>query len=443
MSEVTPARVDPRVLIDTLPHGVVVTDLLGTIVDVNRRVEALSGTPREQLLGRSMLDFVAPEDVAFVVASLTEGPQYRDVMIGPSRIRCLTADGRHVWTEYWAHSCPPEMGVDGWVISLSSESVADNLAQAVHDIVRGEPLRACLTAIADSVRAFPVVADGAILLPADGGFDVIGAWPFADHALMADTSLPWHTAARVGGPIDLLVDELPPPVAVAAEAAGYQAAWIRPILAETGDTVAVYVAWRADRQQLSTNQGRHLDDATGVARLAIAHDAHRQQLQRAVLVDPLTGAGNRLGLRRRLDELGDRPFGVLFIDLDGFKSVNDSDGHDVGDVVLSTASQRITAVVRGPDAVFRLGGDEFVVLCEPGVHAADVAVVEQVAARVVATLRQPFRVDDDLTVEVGASVGATVRREGEPPEAAIQRADRALLGAKRAGKGQWRLSVDD
>lgn len=443
MPEVPHARVDPRVLIDTLPLGVVVTDLVGTIVDVNHRAELLSGYTRDELRGRSMLDFIAPDDLAFVIASLTEGPAYRDVVIGPSRIRYVAADGAHQWTEYWGHSCPPELGVDGWVITLSTESVNDHLAQAVRDIALGERLDVSLRAIACSVAAYPVNADGAILLPDGDGFDVIGTWPLAEPRHLSDEALPWHTVARTGRPLDVDLSALPEPIAAQLRAAGRSWAWIRPVLADDGRTVAVFVAWRSVAAGPSTNQDRHLGEAVAVARLAITQDDHRAQMQHAALIDPLTGAGNRLGLRRRLDVLGERPFGVLFVDLDGFKSVNDSDGHDVGDVVLSAASHRITAVVRGPEAVFRLGGDEFVVLCEHDGHAVDVGLVEHVAERVVAALRQPFRVDADLTVEVGASVGATLRRVGEPPEAAIQRADRALLQAKRAGKGQWRLSTED
>ena len=445
MSDVpTPARVDPRVLIDTLPLGVVVTDLGGTIVDVNHRAKLLSGYTRDEMRGRSMLDFIAPDDLPFVIASLTEGPAYRDVVIGPSRIRYIAADGAHQWTEYWGHSCPPELGVDGWVITLSTEAVTDHLAQAVRDIALGEPLGTCLAAIAAAIGAYPVNAEGAILVPTgQGSFDVIGVWPTDAPASLSDPALPWHQAVRTAGPADVLTSSLPEPLAGVAQAAGFLSVWVRPVVADSGETIAVFVAWRDLVGPPSTNQDRHLAEAVGVARLAISHDRLRRQLQRAALVDPLTGAGNRLGLRRRLDELGDRPFGVLFIDLDGFKSVNDADGHDVGDVVLAAASHRIAAVVRGPDAVFRLGGDEFVVLCEARGRHIDTEVVEQVADRVVVTLGQSFRVDDERTVDVGASVGATVRREGEPPEAAIQRADRALLLAKRSGKGQWRLAVDD
>ena len=244
MPDVPPARVDPRVLIDTLPLGVVVTDLLGTIVDVNRRAELLSGYTRDELRGRSMLDFIAPDDLAFVISSLTEGPKYRDVVIGPSRIRYVSADGSHQWTEYWGHSCPPELGVDGWVITLSTESVTDHLAQAVRDIAVGQPRDTCLAAIAAAIGAYPVNADGAIVLPTASGADLIGAWPSTDPVLLTDTSLPWHVAARTGEPIDVLTDSIAEPAATRARDAGYRSVWIRPVVADSGETVAVFVAWR-------------------------------------------------------------------------------------------------------------------------------------------------------------------------------------------------------
>ena len=120
------------------------------------------------------------------------------------------------------------------------------------------------------------------------------------------------------------------------------------------------------------------------------------QLAHQVLHDALTGLPNRLMLTDRLEQAlarvrrGDRMFGVLFVDLDRFKSVNDTLGHTVGDQLLVEAAARIQTAVRETDTVARLGGDEFVVLCEDidGVHhATDLA--ERIIAALAASV--PFR----------------------------------------------------
>jgi len=116
------------------------------------------------------------------------------------------------------------------------------------------------------------------------------------------------------------------------------------------------------------------------------------QLSHQVLHDSLTGLPNRVMLTDRLEQAlarvrrNDRLFGLLFVDLDRFKSVNDTLGHTVGDQLLIEAASRIQAAVRESDTVARLGGDEFVVLCEDieGVHhAADFA------ERIIAALGRP------------------------------------------------------
>ena len=169
----------------------------------------------------------------------------------------------------------------------------------------------------------------------------------------------------------------------------------------------------------------------------------RQQvttLRHAARRDPLTGLINRSGFLEQLEAvgIGHAPprVGVLYIDLDGFKSVNDLHGHRVGDAVLAQVGQRITAVLRPGDVVGRLGGDEFAVLC-PHLVVDDDAVA--IAERVVAALEQPFEADG-LQLMIGASVGIATAAPGElDPEQLIDAADRALYRAKGEGRGRWHL----
>ena len=154
--------------------------------------------------------------------------------------------------------------------------------------------------------------------------------------------------------------------------------------------------------------------------------------------DPLTGLPNRTLILDRAEQMLARaarsqaPVAALFIDLDNFKGINDTLGHNVGDELLRAVAARLDAVVRGADALGRLGGDEFVVLVE---EVSLTTGPELVAERVLDALKQPFKLgsDDETTVTVNASIGVAV---GERIAAAdlLRDADIAMYRAKRDGR---------
>lgn len=153
------------------------------------------------------------------------------------------------------------------------------------------------------------------------------------------------------------------------------------------------------------------------------------------LHDALTGLPNRRVLTLRLQEALERTAGVqrvsvLFVDLDSFKKVNDSFGHDVGDRLLVEAAARIRDVTGHSETVVRVGGDEFVVLCESTTGEA-----RQIADRVTHAFREPF-VIDDAVIMVTASVGIATAHGATSPNELLRRADESMYRAKRAGRSQ-------
>ncbi|MBC7685627.1 MAG: EAL domain-containing protein, partial [Bdellovibrionales bacterium] len=129
-------------------------------------------------------------------------------------------------------------------------------------------------------------------------------------------------------------------------------------------------------------------------------------------------------------------FGLLFIDLDEFKHVNDSQGHAVGDQLLKAAAQRLASLLRPSDHVVRFGGDVFIVLLSPSEGDLQIAAV---AARIVGAFATPFAIADDVQV-VGASVGICVfPRDGGDAETLIKHSDIAMYSGKSEGKGQFRF----
>jgi diguanylate cyclase (GGDEF)-like protein len=150
--------------------------------------------------------------------------------------------------------------------------------------------------------------------------------------------------------------------------------------------------------------------------------------------DPLTGLANRTLLEERLrgslarDARTGGSTGLLFLDLDGFKEVNDRHGHAVGDAVLRAVAGRLAGAVRPSDTLARLGGDEFVVLVESATDEA----LGALARRLGAAIKAPVQVGD-LELLVGVSVGSAVSREGEhDPGSLLAAADARMYDAKRA-----------
>ena len=165
---------------------------------------------------------------------------------------------------------------------------------------------------------------------------------------------------------------------------------------------------------------------------------------RVALHDPLTGLPNRLLLLETLEHAIRRArrskklVAVLFADLDRFKWINDTYGHNVGDQLLIAVAGRLTQLLRLSDTVARLAGDEFVIVCE---DLDDASQVEQIVARVQLALGQPFRLGR-AEVHVTASVGIAFAGQGEGPglgEQTIDDADAAMYTAKRIGGGHATL----
>jgi diguanylate cyclase (GGDEF)-like protein/PAS domain S-box-containing protein len=155
--------------------------------------------------------------------------------------------------------------------------------------------------------------------------------------------------------------------------------------------------------------------------------------------DSLTGLYNRAAFQNRLEKSlaqarqGAGSVALLFIDLDGFKRVNDLEGHRAGDEVLRIVAQRLATTVRAGDTIARLGGDEFLVMLDREVTRD---VTDAIGQRIIDALHEPMWVDA-RQLHVGASIGVAVHPplEGEI-DALMNRADEAMYVAKRAGKGR-------
>jgi diguanylate cyclase (GGDEF)-like protein len=190
------------------------------------------------------------------------------------------------------------------------------------------------------------------------------------------------------------------------------------------ETFARHVATSLDRGRLETDLRRVIE--------------LQEELRHAAMHDPLTELPNRtLFLDRTENGLnlagrnGQWP-AVLYLDLDGFKPVNDTYGHQAGDLLLKVFARRLHEAVRTADTAARLGGDEFAVLLHGSI---DVTGVEQVLARIRATLDLPIELGGGRSATVGASIGVSFGGPDTDIDTLIRRADLAMYTAKRSGKG--------
>lgn len=185
-------------------------------------------------------------------------------------------------------------------------------------------------------------------------------------------------------------------------------------------------------------------DAEQPVYVALARDIseqeeHEQALSFRARHDGLTGLPNRIELEVQLEAAVERAkrsgFSIVlaFIDLDGFKAINDDYGHDAGDELLREVAQRLRAAVRGSDLVARVGGDEFVAVFERVVELQDLTAVFE---KIIHDVQQPVTVAAG-EVAVGASIGAAAYpKDAAAPDDLVHRADQAMYRAKRSGKGR-------
>jgi diguanylate cyclase (GGDEF)-like protein/PAS domain S-box-containing protein len=192
-------------------------------------------------------------------------------------------------------------------------------------------------------------------------------------------------------------------------------------------------------KDLSGTATCYIGVVTDISRMHHA-ESHLQYLAHH---DALTGLPNRVLLNLRLRHTLERSArngcrcAVLFLDLDGFKSVNDELGHEAGDDLLRQAAERMRARLRDTDTLARLGGDEFVMVLEE-VHKRSDA--EGVAQHLVEHLGTEFRLAGGDVAQVGASIGISLFPDDAPdPQGLIRCADAALYEAKLAGRGTWRF----
>jgi len=226
-------------------------------------------------------------------------------------------------------------------------------------------------------------------------------------------------------------------------ARGHRDAMLVPISGDAGVLGVLLVADRhSDVASFERDDLTLLETFAGQASVSIENGRLEAEMQELAFHDSLTGLANRALLTLRLEETLQRrdrsPLGpaVLFLDLDDFKTVNDSLGHAVGDRLLTLVADRLRGCLRPADTAARLGGDEFAILLDEMRSPSDAAAV---ADRMISALRAPFTVDG-TRVLIHASIGVVIATpERLLADELLRDADIAMYRAKAGGKGTWEM----
>jgi len=230
---------------------------------------------------------------------------------------------------------------------------------------------------------------------------------------------------------------------------GLSSLMVVPLGAEGDATVALRCGKKLG-SALTPTQAECVELLAGNATIALHNKklvgelrAMQGKLHHQAYHDALTGLSNRIHFNNKLDEtLADcrhrpRQFAVMFIDLDRFKPVNDSLGHDVGNELLISVARRLTSAVRESDLVARIGGDEFVVLLDPVFDSDDDIELREIADRVCRAISDPFMVANNEVV-ISCSVGIALSDPAiDTGSELVRRADLAMYRAKGLGKARW------
>ena len=222
-----------------------------------------------------------------------------------------------------------------------------------------------------------------------------------------------------------------------------------PVLTVTGDSGYKIAALKAGARDFLTKPydltelHQRIHNLLEVRLLYKSASEQSRVQQELALRDPLTNLPNRRLLLDRIEKAiqrasrDERNIALFFLDLDGFKQINDIHGHQFGDALLKTVGQRLANITREHDTVARIGGDEFVMLL---LGIADPMDVVRPASDALSLLSQPYKIDE-IEVQVTASIGiAFYPADGNDAESLISHADKSLYNAKRSGKNCFHLT---
>ncbi len=442
-----------HVIDDALPTGLIEIDEQRRIVEVSGLVCEWTGSTAEEMVGRPVQDIVCPPDPAAApdigylpaVAEITQ-PDGRILPVLVAEGPELASGNRYLslFEARAQREFRERLGLRHALIERTQRRLELVIAASISFSEASSEQE--LAEVLASTTAEAYAAEEAVVFLLDRAHvfrQVAGTNPFtdlSDVAFLTVRAQQLRTVLKIAGIEQARA--IAPAVGMAFEKAGVQSMIIAPIH-QGNQMLGILAAFFHHPRQFDDQASPLADALAGQAARAISGLRLQDRLEHAAMHDDTTGLPNRRLLEERMDgarRTVGRVLAVLFVDLDGFKSVNDQLGHQVGDEVLREVASRLGLSVRDDDIVARFGGDEFIVVSEVADEAAALALAERVRVSISA----PYDLLPDrlrLAASIGVSV-ASADPSGIQPDALVRAADQAMYRAKYAGGNQVATAVN-
>jgi diguanylate cyclase (GGDEF)-like protein/PAS domain S-box-containing protein len=405
---------------------------------------------------RALIARVHGDDRRRVYALLERAVAYGEPY--ETEFRIVSADGKPRWVHAMGQPRIDSDGrtyeVRGTVLDIterkSQEHQLDAERKVFEAIAKGAPLREVLDSLCGLLQAqgpahgaiYLLAADDALVeaaapsLPTEYRLDTTRIPPGSHPGLYAGQTEQGHAVLAA----DIGVDARWAEHREAALRAGLRACWAVPILGTSKPMLGVLAAYFSEPREPSAHELKLIDRISNIAKIALERDEAEQRIRQLAHYDELTGLPNRVmfnqALERALSHARRESSGLalLFVDVDRFKNINDTLGHDAGDRLLRQVAERLKQCLRASDLVARFGGDEFMVLLE---DLSDPHYAAAVAGKLLEAIAKPLTLGAQ-EFHLSASIGISAFPDDGADARSLQKnADIAMYRAKERGRNCW------
>jgi len=374
-----------------------------------------------------------------------------------TEFRIDSADGRQRWIHTLGQPRVDEQGrtyeVRGTVLDITERKTQEHQLDAERKvfeaIASGAPLKDVLGSLCALLESQGTAHGAVYLLAQDALVEAAAPTLPAEYRLeTARIPLGSHPGLNAGGAeqghavlaSDLSTDARWAGHRHGALSAGLRACWAVPILGSATPMLGVLATYFSEPREPSAHELRLIDRICNIAKIALERDQAEQRIRQLAHYDELTGLPNRAMFNQALGHALSHAqregsgLALLFVDVDRFKNINDTLGHDAGDRLLRQVAERLKLCVRASDLVARFGGDEFMVLLE---NLSDSRYAASVAEKLLAAIAGPLTLGQQ-EFHLSASIGiSTYPDDGDDPRVLQKNADIAMYRAKERGRNCW------
>jgi diguanylate cyclase (GGDEF)-like protein/PAS domain S-box-containing protein len=422
-----------QVMSDASPLGIFLSDAQGDCIYTNAAYHTISGQTLDETLGTNWTEAIHPDDRQQAVKEWHAAVNKREPFL--AEVRFVRSDNTMVWTR-----------LNAAAINSKANKKAQGYVQIVEDISDRKAIETILRVSEDALFDQQERAQVTLNSIGDAVLTTNLAGKISYLNRTAETMTGWSLKEALGLPLEDVFKVIdadsrqPPPNPVRRALKANKTIKLPSnclLVRRDGAEIPIEDSIAPIRNRLGAISGavivfHDVSDARAMAKKILhmaQHDVLTGLANRTLLTERLTRA---LGLAKRKQ----KKIGLLFIDIDNFKNINDSRGHAVGDRLLQIIARRLESVVRVTDTVCRQGGDEFVVLLTEIEHSEDAA---HVAEKMIAAFAAPQQIHEQ-PIAVTLSIGISLYpNDGSNVDALFQRADSAMYRAKMCGRNNYQF----